>query len=288
MTKNSKIYIISPSALSYKCDHCAYLKHHFDLENRGVPVGVTQTLDKKQKEFFETHGTKAINKELPDGKIIDPGNTTFSSIIFKDLKNREFRIRGKCDGIIRFNDGSHGIIDYKTSKFKKNHSKDYGFKNEDLAKKIKEYTPQLHAYSMLYENLETDNEFLKDDYKNWYKKIFKKSPTPLKQSDGARKLEIKAKNRNIKNIKLLGLIFIYPEYSSPLTNGGHQIGISFSYGFCKVKIDMNKFKKMITEHIDMLEENDPPKPPSDCGAKNCGMHRFFYDEKKLKLVGKKI
>ena len=80
--KNSKIYIISPSALSYKCDHCAYLKHHFDLENRGVPVGVTQTLDKKQKEFFETHGTKAISKELPDGKIIDPGNTTFSSIIF--------------------------------------------------------------------------------------------------------------------------------------------------------------------------------------------------------------
>ena len=55
MTKNSKIYIISPSALSYKCDHCAYLKHHFDLENRGVPVGVTQTLDKKQKEFFENN-----------------------------------------------------------------------------------------------------------------------------------------------------------------------------------------------------------------------------------------
>ena len=135
----NKVYIISPSALSYKCNHCEYLKHHFDLENRGVPVGVTQTLDAKEKNFFITHGTKAIDPELPNGEVIDPGNTTFSSIKFKDLKKREFRIRGKGDGIIRFDDGTCGIIDYKTSKFKKNHSKDYSFKSEDLEKKIKEY-----------------------------------------------------------------------------------------------------------------------------------------------------
>ena len=283
----NKVYIISPSALSYKCDHCLYLKHHFKLENRGVPVGVTQPLDIKEKQFFITHGTKAIDPELPNGEVIDPGNTTFSSIKFKDLKKREFRIRGKGDGIIRFDDGTCGIIDYKTSKFKKNHSKDYSFKSEDLEKKIKEYTSQLHAYTMLYENLETDNNFLKNDYKDWYKKTFKKTPTLQKQNEGARKLEIKARNTIIKNTKLLGLVFIYPEYSSPLTNGGHQIGISFSYSFCKVDMDMKKFIKMITDHIDMLEETDPPKAPSDCGAKNCGMHKFFYDEKKLKTKGKR-
>ena len=287
MTKNSKIYIISPSALSYKCDHCAYLKHHFDLENRGVPVGVTQTLDKKQKEFFETHGTKAISKELPDGKIIDPGNTTFSSIIFEDLKNREFRIRGKCDGIIRFNDGSHGIIDYKTSKFKKNDTKDYSFKDKDLDKKITEYTPQLHAYAMLYENLDTNKDFLGEEYKTWYKKLFKKNPSLSKIHEGVSKLELKAKNLKTKNTKLLGLVFVYPEYSAPLTNGGDQIGVSFSYRFCDIPIDMKKFLKMITDHIDMLEIPNPPKPPSDCGAKNCGMHRFFYNEKKLRTKGKR-
>ena len=100
-------------------------------------------------------------------------------------------------------------------------------------------------------------------------------------------MEIKARNRNIKNTKLLGLLFIYPEYSSPLTNSGYQMGISFSYNFCKININMRKFIKMITDHIDMLEETNPPQPPTDCGAKNCRMHRFFYDEKKLKIKGKK-
>ena len=83
-------------------------------------------------------------------------------------------------------------------------------------------------------------------------------------------------------------MFVYPEYSAPLTNGGDQIGVSFSYRFYKIPIDMQRFLKMITDHIDMLEKNDPPEPPSDCGAKKCGMHRFFYDKKKLKKSEKKI
>ncbi len=277
----NKVYIISPSALSYKCNHCEYLKHHYNLENRGVPVGVTQTLDNKEKEFFIKQGTKAIDG-IPKGKIIDPGSRTFSSIKFLDLKGREFRIRGKGDGIIKFDDGTSGIIDYKTSKFKKNDTKDYSFKDKDLDKKITEYTPQLHAYAMLYENLEINKDFLRKEYKIWYKKIFKKTPLLFTIDKGVYKKELEAKNLTIKNIKLLGLVFVYPEYSAPLTNGGDQIGVSFSYRFYKIPIDMQRFLKMITDHIDMLEKNDPPEPPSDCGAKNCGMHRFFYDKKKLK------
>ena len=283
----NKVYIISPSALSYKCNHCEYLKHHYNLENRGVPVGVTQTLDNKEKEFFIKQGTKAID-DIPKGKIIDPGSQTFSSIEFSDLKGRKFRIRGKGDGIIKFDDGTSGIIDYKTSKFKKNDKKDYSFKDKDLDKKITEYTPQLHAYAMLYENLDTNKDFLGKEYKIWYKKKFKKTPLLSKTHEGVSKMELKANNLTIKNTKLLGLVFVYPEYSAPLTNGGDQIGVSFSYRFYKIPIDMQRFLKMITDHIDMLEKNDPPEPPSDCGAKNCGMHRFFYDKKKLKKSEKKL
>lgn len=29
-------YVINPSELSYKCDHCAHLKHNYELEDRGI------------------------------------------------------------------------------------------------------------------------------------------------------------------------------------------------------------------------------------------------------------
>ena len=138
MTKNSKIYIISPSALSYKCDHCAYLKHHFDLENRGVPVGVTQTLDGMEKDFF-LGDAKKIDKSLNHGEVIDPFNISFFSKVLEDNKKRPFRLKGKGDAIIKFKDGSCGIIDYKTSKFKEKNGKDY---KKELGKKVLEYTPQ--------------------------------------------------------------------------------------------------------------------------------------------------
>jgi hypothetical protein len=141
---------------------------------------------------------------------------------------------------------------------------------------------------MLYENLDTNKDFLREEYKIWYKKMFKKTPLLFTTDKGVYKKELEAKNLTIKNIKLLGLVFVYPEYSAPLTNRGDQIGVSFSYRFYKIPIDMQRFLKMITDHIDMLEKNDPPEPPSDCGAKKCGMHRFFYDKKKLKKSEKKI
>ena len=69
----NKVYIISPSALSYKCNHCEYLKHHYNLENRGVPVGVTQSLADPfmtmtigitdATQIFERIGTKGLQGE---------------------------------------------------------------------------------------------------------------------------------------------------------------------------------------------------------------------------------
>ena len=45
-------YIINPSELSYKCDHCAHLKHNYDLEDRGISAGITGELDSIEKQFF--------------------------------------------------------------------------------------------------------------------------------------------------------------------------------------------------------------------------------------------
>ena len=50
--KAPKVYTISPSELSYRCDHCAHLKHNYELQNKGVSAGITGELDSIQKKYF--------------------------------------------------------------------------------------------------------------------------------------------------------------------------------------------------------------------------------------------
>jgi hypothetical protein len=84
-------YIINPSELSYKCDHCAHLKHNYGLENRGISAGITSELDTIEKQFF-LGSTKKISEDIPDGEIIDADhlNMSFQSKILKDNKGRSF------------------------------------------------------------------------------------------------------------------------------------------------------------------------------------------------------
>ena len=271
MTKNSfKEYIINPSALSYLCNHCAYLRQNFDLSNDSISAGITSTLDGIEKDYF-LGDSKKIDESLDKGETIDPYNVTFFSKTLFDNKKRPFRIKGKGDAIVKFEDGSCGIIDYKTSKFKKNSSKKSdSFKNSDLEKKINEYDPQLHAYYLLYSNLETDFEFLKSIYTSKYPRS--KEP---KITEGVNRTLNRIREISVDQAKVFGLVFVYPEEST-FTDG---INVKFSHQFKEVKINMENFYKKITEYLDMLYKKNPPKPPNDCG---CRMHKFFYNEEKLK------
>ena len=47
-----KTFVISPSELSYVCDHCAYIGKNFNLYPKMISAGVTQTLDSMEKEYF--------------------------------------------------------------------------------------------------------------------------------------------------------------------------------------------------------------------------------------------
>ena len=216
--------------------------------------------------------SKKIDDNIIGGTTIDPYNNTFFSKVLFDKKNRPYRIKGKGDGIIKFKDGSCGIIDYKTSKFKKNPNKPDSFKTEDLQKKINEYDPQLHAYYLLYSNLEVDENFLREEYKKKYPKT--KEP---KITQGVNRVLDKIKEISVKKPKIFGLVFVYPEESN-FKNG---INIKFSHKFKEVKINIEEFKKKITNYLDMLHKDKPPPPPIDCG---CNMHKFFYDPKKLSKV----
>ena len=163
----NKEYIISPSALSYLCNHCQYLIQNYELYNKSISAGITTTLDGIEKEYF-LGDCKKIDKNLPKGEVIDPYNNSFFSKILTDKDGRTYRFKGKADAIIKFDDGEYGIIDYKTSKFKANPNKKDYFKEKNLQEKIDEYNPQLHAYYLLYSNLETNEDFLRKQYQKSY------------------------------------------------------------------------------------------------------------------------
>ena len=257
----NKEYIISPSELSYLCEHCAYLGKNYNLHPDRISAGITQTLDGMQKDYFLGDATK-IDKKLKNGNVIDPYNISFYSKILYDNKNRPFRLKGKGDAIINFNDNTAGIIDYKTSKFKERDGKDF---TENLNKKVNEYNPQLHAYSLLYSNLETDKDFLAS-------KSLAKHPDSILKSvnEKLRKINI----IKISKTKILGLVFVYPERLKKK----NIITVDFSHKFVEVKIDFNKFINSLTNYMDVLHSDVPPLPTSHCGSR----HNYFYDLKKLK------
>ena len=270
-------YIINPSELSYKCDHCAHLKHNYGLEDRGISAGITGELDSIEKHFF-LGSSKKISKEIPEGEVIDADhlNMSFQSKILKDNKGRSFRIRGKGDALIKFKDNSHGIIDYKTSKFK---DKKTGQRSKFLDDGIKEYSLQLHCYDLLFSNLENEKKIVA----KLIKERFPKWGDDAINRHTKNRLE-KISEISIKKVSLLGLVYVYPEklvQSNSLT-------VDFSFSFEKVKYDPQYFKNFLTEYFDNLEKPYPPDIPEKCKdikeKQHCFMHSFFYDQEKLKNV----
>ena len=85
----NKEYIISPSALSYLCNHCQYLIQNYELYNKSISAGITTTLDGIEKEYF-LGDCKKIDKNLPKGETIDPYNNSF----FSDYKFSYFLRNG--------------------------------------------------------------------------------------------------------------------------------------------------------------------------------------------------
>ena len=271
-------YTINPSELSYKCDHCAHLKHNFGLEDRGISAGITGELDTIEKQYF-LGPTKKISQDIPEGEVIDADhlNMSFQSKILKDNKGRSFRIKGKGDALIKFKDKSHGIIDYKTSKFK---DKKTGVRNKFLEKGIKEYSLQLHCYDLLFSNLEKD----KNSVANSIKERFPKWGEEAINKHTENRLN-KISEITIKDTSMLGLVYVYPEKLVE----GKSLLVDFSFSFEKVKYDPEYFKEFLTQYIDNLEKPFPPDIPDKCKdnkqRQHCFMHSFFYDENKLKKKG---
>jgi len=136
------IWKLSPSDLTFlwdECPRCFYLKyaHNFSRPRTPFPK-IFNRIDKLMKDFFMEQPVSTISPDLPEGKVLYGEKWVTSSPI--NIKGRVSScfIRGKFDTVVKFKDGSFGVVDFKTS--------------QTNPKYIPFYSRQLHSYAFALEN----------------------------------------------------------------------------------------------------------------------------------------
>ena len=134
-------YQISPSDLTFSwdgCKLCFYLKVKHNIAHRGVFPGMFARMGDLTSNYYLGKPTREISSALPAGEIKFREKGVKSTAIRFAGTESEVVIKGRFDAIIAFEDGSYGIIDYKTS--------------ESTDSKAAFYSRQLSAYAYALEN----------------------------------------------------------------------------------------------------------------------------------------
>jgi hypothetical protein len=134
-------YKLSPSDLTFlwdECPRCFYLKivKGFNRPATAFP-SIFSKIDKLMKGFFTAKPTSEITKDLPPGRVIFAEKWVNSKVLDIPGTSVGVYIRGKFDTLVEFDDGTYGVVDFKTSEPKASHVKFYG--------------RQLHAYATALE-----------------------------------------------------------------------------------------------------------------------------------------
>lgn len=130
---------LSPSDFAFlweECRRCFYLKVVSDYPRpRPAMPKIFATIDEQMKRSFEGRRTEAIAPGMPPG-IFDHADRWVESLpIDVHVPEGTFRcfLRGRIDTLLRLDDGTWAVVDFKTS--------------ERRAEHIPLYTRQLHAYA---------------------------------------------------------------------------------------------------------------------------------------------
>lgn len=133
---------VSASDLTFlfdECRRCFWLKLVGGLPRPRAPFPkVFSLLDAQTKGFFEGKRTQEMAGALPPGRMIHGERAVRSSLLVLPGHPRNLQIGGRFDAAIRFDDGTFGIVDFKTTVPRPEH---VGF-----------YGRQLHAYVLAAEN----------------------------------------------------------------------------------------------------------------------------------------
>jgi hypothetical protein len=137
---------LSPSDFAFlwlECKRCFYLKvvRGFGRPRTGFP-GIFSVIDSRMKDCFEGERTENMVADLPPGAVAFGEKWVQSAPIEFPGRESSCYIRGKFDTIIRFDDDTYGVVDFKTSAPKKTTTFIY--------------SRQLHAYAYALENAAPD------------------------------------------------------------------------------------------------------------------------------------
>ncbi len=121
---------ISPSDLTFlwdECPRCFYLKVRHKFRRPALPFPKIFTkIDLLMKDIYLGQSTQKISPLLPPGQTIMSGRwVTSAPIAAADGENSAY-IRGIFDTVVQFEDGSYGVVDFKTSEAREEHVEFYG------------------------------------------------------------------------------------------------------------------------------------------------------------------
>ncbi len=135
-------YRLSPSDLTFlwdECPRCFYLKVKHDFRRPAVPFpSIFTTIDGLMKEFFQGQSTETLETSLPPGRVLFSGKRVQSAPLTLPGHAETCVLSGLFDSLLAFDDGSYGVVDFKTSAPKAQHVAFYG--------------RQLHAYAYALEH----------------------------------------------------------------------------------------------------------------------------------------
>lgn len=133
---------LNPSDLTFlwdDCRRCFYLKVVKGMPRPYGPMAkIFILIDREMKAYYSGKRTESIAEGLPPG-VIEHSEKWVESRPFhpRDHESACY-ILGKFDTIVRFDDGTYGVIDFKTSQRK--------------PEQIPFYSRQLHAYARALED----------------------------------------------------------------------------------------------------------------------------------------
>ena len=106
---------LSPSSLNYedrRCDRCFAEAANGETWPQGPFPGIFAKLDSQQRRYFTDRPTADVNPSLPPGTLHNGGRVQSAP---HTIGGVDFTIRGSMDALLRFDDGSVGVVDFKSS-----------------------------------------------------------------------------------------------------------------------------------------------------------------------------
>ena len=111
-------YKLSPSDLTFGyqgCKRCFYLKVVHGITQPSIPLpSVFTQIANLLKNHYDGKHTGSLHKALPPGAVILGEKRVKSSVIELPLHKDTCYISGRFDIVVSFDDGSYGVIDFKT------------------------------------------------------------------------------------------------------------------------------------------------------------------------------